>query len=154
MIDRRAVLRGACACVAVAACGRRGATDHNARVDTDDAAPTTCDDTGTSVDGWVEVPLSAYPELAEVGGHAIVDDDDALLHVIVAQHAPDCFSAVWRVCTHGACELGWNAEVVVAECPCHGSRFATDGHIVRGPATRPVRAFPVVRRGDSLWIGR
>ncbi|MFI6417421.1 FAD-dependent oxidoreductase [Streptomyces sp. NPDC050842] len=41
-----------------------------------------------------------------------------------------------RRCTHMGCELGFNEAEETWECPCHGSRFARDGAVLQGPATR------------------
>ncbi|MFD3666414.1 FAD-dependent oxidoreductase [Streptomyces sp. NPDC058659] len=41
-----------------------------------------------------------------------------------------------RRCTHMGCELGFNEAEETWECPCHGSRFARDGTVLQGPATR------------------
>ncbi|MFF1509584.1 FAD-dependent oxidoreductase [Streptomyces sp. NPDC058326] len=43
-----------------------------------------------------------------------------------------------RRCTHMGCELGFNEAEQTWECPCHGSRFAHDGKVLQGPATRPL----------------
>lgn len=57
--------------------------------------------------------------------------------------------AISTVCTHLGCIVNPTTEGF--ECPCHGSRFAADGSVTRGPAPQPLRWLKVSSSG-SQWI--
>ncbi|MCA1961279.1 MAG: ubiquinol-cytochrome c reductase iron-sulfur subunit [Desulfomonile sp.] len=48
-------------------------------------------------------------------------------------------------CTHLGCRYRWEAEQQLFACPCHGSEFASDGSVLKGPATRPLIALTLNR---------
>ncbi|MFE1252069.1 FAD-dependent oxidoreductase [Streptomyces sp. NPDC058735] len=77
-------------------------------------------------------PVESLPpgEGAVVRAHghrvAVFRDDDGALHAVSAR------------CTHLGCLVDFNAAERAWECPCHGSRFDTDGKVIQGPATKPL----------------
>jgi cytochrome b6-f complex iron-sulfur subunit len=48
------------------------------------------------------------------------------------------FFALSAICTHLGCITGWNPDLGVIACPCHGSKFRKDGSKIEGPAPRPL----------------
>jgi glycine/D-amino acid oxidase-like deaminating enzyme len=42
-------------------------------------------------------------------------------------------------CSHLGCRLAWNTAEASWDCPCHGSRFDAEGHLLQGPATKDIR---------------
>ena len=45
-------------------------------------------------------------------------------------------------CPHLGCALKWNTQEHSWDCPCHGSRFDKDGHLLDNPATGDMKKRP------------
>lgn len=58
--------------------------------------------------------------------------------------------AVSTICTHLGCIVKPTAEGF--ECPCHGSRFAADGSVVKGPAPRALAWVKVGGSGGTYVV--
>ena len=58
--------------------------------------------------------------------------------------------AISTVCTHLGCIVQPTASGF--ECPCHGSLFALDGTVTRGPAPRALPWLAVSARGGTLIV--
>jgi glycine/D-amino acid oxidase-like deaminating enzyme/nitrite reductase/ring-hydroxylating ferredoxin subunit len=54
--------------------------------------------------------------------------------------------AVSATCTHLGCRVSFNRAERSWDCPCHGSRFATDGSVLQGPAVHRLERKPTPPR--------
>lgn len=70
------------------------------------------------------------------GEGAIVDSDGRKL-AAYRDPAGDV-QALSPICTHLRCVVEFDRTKQEWKCPCHGSRFALDGTVVKGPARRPL----------------
>jgi cytochrome b6-f complex iron-sulfur subunit len=86
-------------------------------------------------------PASNYP-----------DDSTRTLPEVPAVliHQNGGFTALSLVCTHLGCTVEVKPEGFT--CPCHGSRFSSEGRPVKGPATTPLKTLRVEQTTDGKLI--
>jgi glycine/D-amino acid oxidase-like deaminating enzyme/nitrite reductase/ring-hydroxylating ferredoxin subunit len=89
---------------------------------------------------WVKDRVSGAPKGSP---HDLQPGEAAILEVDGEQTAAyrdhqGTLHAVSSVCTHMKCTVAWNGGEKSWDCPCHGSRFDPDGHVLHGPASTPL----------------
>lgn len=79
---------------------------------------------GTGDRGTLDSLQPGDGAVVRLGGHAVAAfrDDDGTVRAVSA------------VCTHLGCLVSFNPAERTWDCPCHGSRFASDGTVIEGPA--------------------
>ena len=87
--------------------------------------------------------------LANTGGTAIVTS--SLGTMLVVRSGTASVSAFTATCTHQQCTVTGFTEGVF-QCPCHGSRYDTNGAVVRGPSTQNLRRFNATITNDVISI--
>ena len=81
------------------------------------------------------------PELSKNGGSVTVHLSNGLL--LLVANVQGTIIAIDGSCPHAGCNLAWVPEDRQVECPCHGSRFTSDGAVLNPPARTDLRTFPV-----------
>jgi cytochrome b6-f complex iron-sulfur subunit len=112
---------------------------------------------GTAVAGILRLPNPAVlpgparrfklgpPEEFAVGSETAFAEQNLVLF-----RDGEGFYAISTTCTHLGCTVARSREGFA--CPCHGSRFDSNGKVTGGPAPRPLPWLEVSRAADGTLI--
>jgi cytochrome b6-f complex iron-sulfur subunit len=84
--------------------------------------------------------------LGQDGGSRVVQQ------VLVVRTAPGQFTAVAATCTHQGGTVQFQGATNDLRCPVHGARFALNGDVTAGPATRDLQRFNTQLTGTLLRV--
>lgn len=86
----------------------------------------------------------------------LLNDNAAVGPVLVIRdpNNSDALLAVNPVCPHAGCNVTWREDKTRFACPCHGSEFAADGAVIRGPAREPLGAYEAKVEGDQILVAK
>jgi Rieske Fe-S protein len=83
-------------------------------------------DANVPTDSNITVKLADFPGLATTGTVVAIGHERALVRT-----GASTFHGLSIICTHEQCDTDVRNNRF--ECPCHGSIFAADGSVIRGP---------------------
>lgn len=134
--SRRAFLIGMCGAAAV------GLTMGSALLADDAVAATGIK---RRKNGQVAVTVAKVPSLAAANGRVLLGTVKGT-PVAIVRESDGSYSALNLRCTHQGVTV--NPDATGWLCPAHGSQFALDGAVERGPAATNLAAYP------SRWNAR
>jgi Rieske Fe-S protein len=82
--------------------------------------------------------------------YIVVHNDELQFPVCVYRFSENDYTALYMQCTHQGAELQAFGDKL--QCPAHGSEFSNRGQVENGPATAPLRTFPVTIGTNELKI--
>jgi len=97
-------------------------------------------------DGRVRVPFDRIVPADEAEGSVVVYAEGLPDPILVMRINAE-YRAVSARCTHLGCTVRLSGSQL--QCPCHGSTYALDGSVIRGPAQAPLTRIPV----EVTWHG-
>jgi len=104
---------------------------------------------GTRTATGVTVTIDSSSALASVGSAALVHT--TIGDFLVAHTGQDTYAAMTATCTHQTCTItGFQNQNFV--CPCHGSTFDLNGHVLMGPAPVSLRQYATQFANGVLTI--
>lgn len=83
-------------------------------------------------DGWLDLPQRGF--------------------VWAKADSREGFKIFSSTCSHLACNVIWNKDSRMFECPCHSGRFDPDGRPVSGPPKKPLSLLPHKVEEEKLLI--
>jgi Rieske Fe-S protein len=97
------------------------------------------------------ISVSVSGALASAGSAALVNAtvQSQPASFLVFRNSQTSFNVLTAICTHEGCTVDrFNGQLFV--CPCHDSKYTTNGTVANGPANRALTSFQSTLSGDTL----
>lgn len=151
-MTRREVM-GAGALLVGCVCGCRTQSDPTAPRSTCCSTPDLEPESVTYGPGGLTIDLLKAPSLKEVGNAAYLVNEAKSLQLIVVRPEKQVYCVLSRLCTHGGQVISYNRERGMLQCNNYNHAiFLLDGRVWKGPAEKPLKAYPVVLVAEALVV--
>ena len=99
--------------------------------------------------GKIRLTVRDHPNLDQPGGSLKIRPEGTSETLYVLALDDGTFAVVSPICKHQGCTVGIEGPRLV--CPCHGSMYARDGGVLRGPTQAPLDRY-TARFADGVLI--
>ncbi len=96
------------------------------------------------------VPKTDFIKNEDYLKYVIVNNNNLQFPIYVFRFSETEYTALYLQCTHQGNELNAYGDKLV--CSAHGSEFDNKGNVTNGPATKPLRSFPIQIDNQNLLI--
>lgn len=99
--------------------------------------------------GKIRLTVRDHPNLDQPGGSLKIRPEGTNETLYVLALDGGSFVVVSPICKHQGCTVGIEGQRLV--CPCHGSTYARDGTVLRGPTQAPLDRYDA-RLADGVLV--
>lgn len=96
------------------------------------------------------IPLAKAKKLEKAGGSMILKVKGQ--QVLFIRETEETIRALDPICTHKGCTVAFNRDENRIDCPCHQSAFNLEGGVVKGPASKPLKAYDAKLDGQRIIL--
>ena len=96
------------------------------------------------------IPLAKAKKLEKAGGSMVLKVKGQ--QILFIRETEETIRALDPLCTHKGCALVYNRETKRIDCPCHQSVFNLEGGVVKGPASKHLKAYDAKLDGDRIVL--
>jgi nitrite reductase/ring-hydroxylating ferredoxin subunit len=97
--------------------------------------------------------IAAYPALQQEGGSVMLTHDGGTTVLLINRGPGDALFVLDPACRHAGCRVECYDKVSrEIFCSCHGSTYAIDGAVTKGPATTDLLPYPSRFSGGVLEV--
>ena len=110
------------------------------------------DVTTEPVQGVIRLTREQSAAMLAIEGGTLVQPAGLHDKILVVHLNDNTLHAVSAICTHMGCTVAYNKDMGHLACPCHGSQYALDGSVIRGPAKQPLKRYDVTTESGQILI--
>ncbi len=103
----------------------------------------------TPSNGRAVLTFAEFPQLATVGGSALVDVTNSF-PIVVVRSSATVADALSATCTHQGCLMTFKSNVI--HCDCHNANFGLDGQVQRGPTSINLPTYAATVGTDAITV--